>query len=122
MRVARWLELNMEEVVKSRPAVFSALAVVDRLVTGTQAGEDWHVVLDRLATALLVQDTISGQARLVTAALDPVGHLLAREMVTRANLLVESKSSLLAILAENIEILQSNKTGANVLRGLKGVI
>ncbi len=66
----------MELVVRCRPAVFTALAVVDRLAAG--GAEDWGLVLDRLAAALLAADSVSGQPLLVAAALHPVGHLLAR--------------------------------------------
>ena len=47
VRVAHWLELHMELVVRCRPAVFTALAVEDRLAAGRAA--DWGLVLDRLA-------------------------------------------------------------------------
>ena len=92
--------------VSSRPAVFTALAVLERLGhRQEEEGGDWGVVLDRLAAALLVVDKVSGelvfriglasptvlvlhapcpgQPLLVMAALDPVAHLLAREVVTR---------------------------------------
>ena len=92
--------------VHSRPAVFTALAVLERLGhRQEEEGGDWGVVLDRLARALLVVDKVSGelsvriclasctvlvlhascpgQPLLVMAALDPVAHLLAREVVTR---------------------------------------
>jgi hypothetical protein len=123
VRVAMWLELHMELVVRSRPAVFTALAVVDRLVRKVEAGEkDWAVVLERLAAALLTVDSVSGLPRLVTAALHPVGHLLARELVSRANMMDRSKDRLLYVLQQHLDLLQHNKTGANVLRGLQGVV
>ena len=86
--------------------MFTALAVLERLGHRLEEeGGDWGVVLDRLARALLVVDKVSGelgvricltsctvlflhapcpgQPLLVMAALDPVAHLLAREVVTR---------------------------------------
>ena len=70
----------MEVVVQSRPAVFTALTVVLRLVTRIQEGDDsFTVVLDRLVVALLREDIVSRQPLLITAALHPVGHLLAKE-------------------------------------------
>ena len=123
VRVARWLELNMEVVVQSRPAVFTALTVVFRLVTRIQEGDDsCTVVLDRLVVALLREDTVSRQPLLITAALHPVGHLLAKEVVSRLNILTGVKDTILSLLRVNLDILRYSKTGANVLRGLHGVV
>ena len=112
----------MATVVHNRPAVFTALVVVERLVRKVEEGEEWGVILDRLATTLLNLDVITGQPLLIKAALHPVGHLLAREIVTRANYLYEAKTGLLIALNQHLDILKGNKTGANVLRGLQGVI
>jgi hypothetical protein len=120
VRVARWLELHMELVVRCRPAVFTALAVVDRLAEG--GAEDWGLVLDRLAVALLAVDSVSGQPLLVTAALHPAGHLLAREVVARANMLGQARSGLLCTLQQHLDTLRLDKTGAAVLKGLHGVV
>ena len=122
MRVAWWLELHMEKVVKSRPAVFVALVVVDRLVRKAEEDEGFGEVLDMLVTALLVPDQASGQPLLVVAALDPVGHLLAREVVSRANLLPQARGALLCVLQEHVEVLSCDKMGASVLKALQGII
>ena len=123
VRVARWLELNMEVVVQSRPAVFTALTVVSSLVTRIQEGDDsCTVVLDRLVVALLREDTVSRQPLLITAALHPVGHLLAKEVVSRLNILTGVKDTILSLLRVNLNILRYSKAGANVLRGLHGVV
>ena len=123
VRVARWLELNMEVVVQSRPAVFTALTVVSSLVTRFQEGDDsCTVVLDRLVLAFLREDTVSRQPLLITAALHPVGHLLAKEVVSRLNILTGVKDTILSLLRVNLDILRYSKTGANVLRGLHGVV
>ena len=119
VRVARWLELNMELVVMNGPAVFTALAVVDRLV---RDGDSCTVVLDRLAVALLCEDAVSRQPLLITASLHPVGHLLAREVVSKANILTATKDTILSVLLVNLDTLRYTKTGANVLRGLHGVV
>jgi hypothetical protein len=58
----------------------------------------------------------------VAAALHPAGHLLAREVVARANLLGQAKSGLLYALKEHLDTLRINKTGAAVLKGLQGVV
>ena len=89
VRVAGWLELHMELVVHCRPAVFTALAMVDRLAAG--GPEDWSLVLDRLAA-----DSVSMQPLVVAAGLDPVGHLLAREVLVRANLLGQASCAVAA--------------------------
>ena len=123
VRVARWLELNMEVVVQSRPAVFTALTVVSSLVTRIQEENDsCTVVLDRLVVALLREDTVSRQPLLITAALHPVGHLLAKEVVSTLNILTGVKDTILSLLRVNLDILRYSKTGANVLRGLHGVV
>ena len=113
----------MEVVVQSRPAVFTALTVVLRLVTRIQEGDDsCTAVLDRLVVALLCEDTVSRRPLLITAALHPVGHLLAKEVVSKLNLLKGVKDTILSILRLNLDILRYSKTGANVLRGLHGVV
>ena len=112
----------MEVVVQSRPAVFTALTVVFRLVTRIQEGDDSTVVLDRLVVALLREDTVSRQPLLITAALHPVGHLLAKEVVSRLNILTGVTDIILSLLRVNLDILRYSKTGANVLRGLHGVV
>jgi len=123
VRVARWLELHMDVVVVTRAAVFTALAVVERAVTRIKEGEEsCTVVLDTLAGALLCEDTVSRQPLLITAALHPVGHLLAREMVSKVNILTGIKDTVLSILLDNLDTLRYTKTGANVLRGLQGVV
>ena len=93
-----------------------------RLIAMVERGEEsWAVVLDRLAAVLLCEEPVSMQPRLVTAALYPVGYLLAREIVSRANMLAGSKDKLLSVLLANLDILRY-KTGANVLRGLHGAM
>ena len=59
----------------------------------------------------------AGQPPMMAAALHHVGHLLAREVVLRANLLVQARTGLLCALQQH---LRHDRTGANVLRGLQG--
>ena len=122
MRVACWLELHMDKVVRSRPAVFVTLVVVDRLVSKAEKDEGFYEVIDMLVTALLVPDQASGQPLLVVAALDPVGHLLAREVVSKTNLLPQARDALLCVLQEHIEVLSCDQRGAGVLKALQGII
>ena len=112
----------MGKVVRSRPAVFVTLVVVDRLVSKAEEDEGFYEVLDMLVTALLVPDQASGQPLLVVAALDPVGHLLAREVVSRADMLPQARNALLCALQEHVEVLSCDKMGASVLKALQGII
>ena len=58
----------------------------------------------------------------MTAALHPQGHLLAREMVAKANLLPTSRPGLLCALQQHLHLLRHNKTGDAVLLALQGVL
>merc|ERR1712025_559004 len=87
VRVAHWLEMCIQEVVSSGPATFIAIGVLDRVMESSKAEKEWLVILDRLATALLVSHSDSKQPLLVVAALHPEAHLLAREVVAKTNLL-----------------------------------
>merc|ERR1712226_406003 len=95
---------------------------MDRLIRKVEEEEDWAAVLDMLAAALLTQDSVSSQPLLVTAALHPVGHILAREIVSKANILTLSREALLCVLEQYLETLRYNETGVNVLKGLYGVV
>ena len=69
--------------------------------------EDWGFVLDRLAAALLVPDSVSEQPLLVAAALHPAGHLLAREVVTCANLFGQARRGLSCALQQHLDTLRN---------------
>ena len=109
VRVSRWLEFNMEMVVRSQPAVFTVLTVMDRLVARVRDGEDsWCVVLDRLAVTLLepsIEDSVRGYPLLVVAALHPTAHILAKEIVSKVDILSASKNSVLCVLRDNLDII-----------------
>jgi hypothetical protein len=68
--------------------------------------EDWGLVLDRLAAALLVQPL------LVAAALHPAGHLLAREVVTCANLFGQARRGLSCALQQHLDTLGPGSSSA----------
>merc|ERR1719402_11294 len=118
VRVAHWLEICMQEVVSSGPATFTAIAVLDRVMERSKSEKEWLVILDRLATALLVDHSDSNQPLVVVAALHPEAHLLAREVVAKTNLLTSSRGGLLCALQGQVELLRGNKTGAGVLKAL----
>ena len=109
-------------MVSSGPATFTAIGVLDRVVESSKSEKDWLVILDRLATALLVAHSDSNQPLLVVAALHPEAHLLAREVVARTNLLASSRAGLLCALQDQVELLRRNKTGAGVLKALRGAV
>ena len=109
-------------MVSSGPATFTAIGVLDRVMELSKSEKDWLVILDRLATALLVAHSDSNQPLLVVAALHPEAHLLAREVVARTNLLTSSRVGLLCALQDHVELLRRNKTGAGVLKALRGAV
>ena len=109
-------------MVSSGPATFTAIAVLDRVMERSKSEKEWLVILDRLATALLVNHSDSNQPLLVLAALHPEAHLLAREAVARTNLLTSSRAGLLCALQDHVELLRRKKTGAGVLKALLGAV
>ena len=109
-------------MVSSGPATFIAIGVLDRVMESSKAEKEWLVILDRLASALLVSHSDSKQSLLVVAALHPEAHLLAREVVAKTNLLVSSRAPLLCALQDQVELLRRIKTGAGVLKALCGAV
>ena len=105
-------------MVRSGPATFTAIGVLDRVMEKAKSEKEWLVILERLATALLVSHSDSDQPLLVVAALHPEAHLLAREVVARTNLLTSSRGRLLCALQDQVELLRGNKNGAGVLKAL----
>ena len=110
------------QVVTSGPATFIAIGVLDRVMESSKAEKEWLVILDRLATALLVSHSDSKQPLLVVAALHPEAHLLAREVVAKTNFLTSSRAPLLCALQDQVELLRRSKTGAGVLKALRGAV
>merc|ERR1719508_236231 len=121
VRVAKWIDENKKGVIVTKPAVFVAIAVVEQLVE--RLGEEgiWASLLSRLIRAFLDEDKESSleQSILVTAALHPVGHLLAREIVMKVNCVgVDVKKEVLSVLAGEVDRLSGDKFGSFVLKGL----
>ena len=112
--------MSLFQVVNSGPATFIAISVIDRVMEKAKSEKEWLVILERLATALL--DSDSDQPLLILAALHPEAHLLAREVVARTNLLTTSRAPLLCTLQHNVELLRHSKTGAGVLKALRGAV
>ena len=121
VRVAKWIDENKKGVIVTKPAVFVAIAVVEQLIQ--RLGEEgiWTSLLDRLIRAFLDQDKESSlkQSILITAALHPVGHLLAREIVAKVNCVGKDvKKEVLSVLAGEVDRLSGDKFGSFVLKGL----
>merc|ERR1712096_577936 len=121
VRVSKWIEENKKVVIVTKPAVFVAIAVMEQLVQ--RLGEEgiWTSLLDRLIRAFLDQDKESSlkQSILITAALHPVGHLLAREIVAKVNCVGKDvKKEVLSVLAGEVDRLSGDKFGSFVLKGL----
>ena len=109
-------------MVRSGPATFTAIGVLDRVMEKAKSEKEWLVILERLATALLVSHSDADQPLLVVTALHPEAHLLAREVVARTKLLTSSRAPLLCVLQHHVELLRCNKTGAGVLKALRGAV
>ena len=121
VRVARWLEENKKAVIVTKPAVFVALAVVQQIVARLGEEGSWTSMLERMVRSHLDQDMdcSSKQSVLITAALHPVGHLLARELVLNVKYVGEkTKMDVMTVLACEVDRLSADKFGAVVLKGL----
>jgi len=118
VRGGRWLEICMQEVVQSGPATFAAIVVLDRVLEKAKSDKTWLVMLDRVATALLVAHSDSQLPLVVEAALHPEAHLLAKEVAAKSNLLSSSRAGLLCALQQHLDVLKLSRTGAGVLKAL----
>jgi len=125
IRVARWIQENKKVVVTTKPTVHAAVEVLQLLVDRLGEEEIWQSLLDRVYRSYLELDKDSAEKRsiLMTAALHPVGHLLAKEMVAKVNYAGEiCKKEVMQDLAENVDELSLDKFGGVVLKGLVGAI
>jgi len=118
VRVGRWLEICMQEVVQSGPATYAAIVVLDRVVEKAKSDKTWLLMLDRVATALIVAHSDSQLPLVVEAALHPEAHLLAKEVTAKSNLLSSSRAGLLCALQQHLDVLKLSRTGAGVLKAL----
>merc|ERR1719318_2480996 len=92
VRVARWVEENIKVAIVTKPAVYMATAVYEQIIERLDEEGSWTSLLERLVLRLLVQDKESSQKQSIflTAALHQVGHLLAREVVSKVTFLSEN--------------------------------
>merc|ERR1719289_113869 len=125
IRVARWVQENKKVVVITKPTVHASVEVLQLLVDRLGEEDIWQIILVRLYRSFLELDKDSTEKRsvLMTAALHPVGHLLAKDMVAKVNYAGETcKKELMQDLAENVDDLSLDKFGGTVLKGLLGTI
>ena len=108
----------LNQVVENGPATFAAIAVLDRVLEKAKSDKTWLVMLDRVATALLVAHSDSQLPLVVEAALHPEAHLLAKEVAAKSNLLSSSRAGLLCALQQHLDVLKLSRTGAGVLKAL----
>ena len=108
----------LDQAVQSGPAVFAAIVVLDRVVEKAKSEKTWLLMLDRVATALLVAHSDSQLPLVVEAALHPEAHLLAREVAAKSNLLSSSRAGLLCALQKHVDTLKLSRTGAGALKAL----
>eukprot|EP00092_Neocalanus_flemingeri_P041290 GFUD01044962.1.p1 GENE.GFUD01044962.1~~GFUD01044962.1.p1 ORF type:complete len:886 (+),score=254.50 GFUD01044962.1:3-2660(+) len=121
VRVAKWIEENKQGVIVTKPAMFVGVSVFEQIIQRLGEEGSWTSLLDRLVRAFLDQDKNSSnrQSLLISAAVHPVGHVLAREVVSVVNHLEEStKNAVMRVLASEVDQLCVNKFGAIVLKGL----
>ena len=108
----------LNQVVQNGPATFAAIVVLDRVLEKAKSDKTWLVMLDRVATALLVAHSDSQLPLVVEAALHPEAHLLAKEVAAKSNLLFSSRAGLLCTLQQHLDVLKLSRTGAGVLKAL----
>eukprot|EP00092_Neocalanus_flemingeri_P018265 GFUD01019766.1.p1 GENE.GFUD01019766.1~~GFUD01019766.1.p1 ORF type:complete len:775 (+),score=242.89 GFUD01019766.1:32-2326(+) len=121
VRVAKWIEENKQGVIVTKPAMFVGLSVFGEIIKRLGEEASWTSLLDRLVRAFLDDDKNSStkQSLLISAALHPVGHLLAREVVSVVIHLEErTKNAVMRVLAGDVDRLCVDKFGAVVLKGL----
>merc|ERR1711942_618627 len=125
LRVTRWIQENKKVVIVTRPTMYAAVEVLQLLVDRLGKEEIWENLLNRFYGSFLDVDKDSADMRSIfmTAALHPVGHLFARDMVAKVNQVGESfKAEVMKELADNVDQLRIDKFGGIVLKGLVGTI
>merc|ERR1719154_976148 len=124
VRVARWVLKNKRTVIETKSAAFVALAVVEQIVERLADEGSWSNMLERMFGAFLEQDRESSQvqALIITAAVHPVGYMLAKKMVSSVACVEEStKVEMIKALATHVERLSADKLGATVLKGMADI-
>jgi len=121
IRVARWVEENKKVVIVAKPAVYVGIAVLEQIVDRLGEEGSWKSLLERIFNSFLDLDKDSAERRsvMMTAAFHPVGHLLARDMVSKVNHVGEDiKMDMMRTLAAEVDLLSADKFGGIVLKGL----
>jgi len=118
-RLAEWVLCNLLGIYKSQPAMFLALALVQKLRERCKVSQSWAAVLGDLVIAM-VDHQVAGRPLLVAAALHPTGHLLAREVARQVTYLGHGKARdrVVEVVTRYKDILGSNSYGNLVLKGL----
>jgi hypothetical protein len=121
VRVARWVEENIKVVIVTKPAAYMATAVFEQILERLDEEGSWTSLLERLVIRIIGPDKESPQKQSIflTAALHQVGHLLAREVVSKVNFMPENlKMDVMRALASEVDRLSADKYGSIVLKGL----
>jgi len=118
-RLAQWVLCNLLAIYKSQPAMFLALALVQKLRERCKVSQSWAVVLGDLVIAM-VEHQVAGRPLLVAAALHPTGHLLAREVARQVTYLGHGRArdGIVEVVTRYRDILGSDSYGKLVLKGL----
>jgi len=125
IRVARWIQENKKVVVITKATVRTAVEVLQLIVNRLGEEKIWQRLLDSVYRAFLELDKDSAEKKsmLMTAALHPVGHMFAKDMVTMVKYAGQiCKTEVMQDLAENVDELCLNNFGGSVLKGLEGTI
>merc|ERR1712098_200622 len=106
----------------TKPTIYVAIAALEKVVERLE-DDVWKMVLDEIIYSFLELDKDSAVRRrfFMTAALHPVGNLLARDIVAKVSHVGENcKNDVLRILASNVDVLSQDQFGGYVLKGLVG--
>ena len=121
VRVARWVEENIKVAIITKPAAYVASAVFEQIIERLDEEGSWTSLLERLVLRFIGPDKESPQKQSIflTAALHQVGHLLAREVVSKVNFMSDNlKMDVMRVLASEVDRLSADKFGSIVLKGL----
>ena len=55
IRVTKWMEENLEELLNTRPAVFMAMAVIDRMEELITTDGSWRMMLEDVCSLMLTE-------------------------------------------------------------------
>jgi len=118
-RLAHWVLANLLAIYKSQPAMFLALALVQKLREKCKMSQSWASLLGELVIAM-VDHQVAGRPLLVAAALHQIGHLLAREVARQVTYLGHGRARdrVVEVVTRYKDILRSNSYGNLVLKGL----